>query len=180
MRTRLLPIAFLLATGCRGAGPDPPARFATVYEPDGRPVHLSSLLQDAVTAVPGDRESLRIDSADYLLLVAGHTACEWTRRFLEELSPRAGEFRELRTRTAALLLEKEPGAAARWKDLGPRVLVDRNRSCYDAYVKSRSPSIHLIDRWGTRLLAIDGYLAPSLVADKIRRRDFKEVAGAAG
>ncbi len=179
MRLKAVPAALVLAAACRGAAP-PPATFAMVYDLDGRPVHLSSLLQDRVTAAAGDRESLRVDSADYLLLAAGHTSCEWTRRFLEELARHAEEFRDLRTRTAGLLLEKAPGAAARWDGLGLPLFVDRDRSCYDAYVKGRSPSLHLIDRWGARRFAIEGYAAPSLVADKIRRRDFENVAGTAG
>ena len=186
-----LPLLLLLA-GCAARGPAAAQGEAVgaagflpgVLDPAGRPYPLGNLLQDRIfSEVAGGRAAERIDRVDWLLLVVSKPSCEWTRRFLEETEEILPDLRALHARTAAVLEGEEGEHAAAWDGIrasGIPVYRDPDRAAYRYYVQTGTPALALMDRWGTVVFALDGYIPPADLVAKIRAGDFAAVKAAGG
>ncbi|MCK6480946.1 MAG: hypothetical protein HUU06_06880 [Planctomycetaceae bacterium] len=194
-RARLLAPLLLLAGGCAapaGTAPAPapveavgaPGIFPPVLDAEGRPYPLGDLLQDRILSETRDgRPSESIDRVDWLLVVASRPACEWTRRFLGELEAVLPDLRSLHVRTAAVLEGEFGEHEAEWERIrasGIPVLRDPAGAVYRFHVQKATPALALLDRWGTVVFELDGYMAPADLALKIRAGDFASVKAAGG
>lgn len=188
----LLLLLLLLLAGCAAPGPAAPpgevvgsvGLLPAVLDPAGRPFLLGELLQDRIhSEVVGGRSAERIDRVDWLLLVVSKPGCEWTRRFLEEAEGILPDLRALHARTAAVLEGEEGEHGAAWDRIrasGIPVYRDRDGAAFRYYVQSGTPALALLDRWGTVVFALDGYLPPADLLAKMRAGDFAAVKAAGG
>ncbi|MHC4607141.1 MAG: hypothetical protein ACYTAF_09455 [Planctomycetota bacterium] len=184
--------AFCCAAGCAGVPETPKPSvcvgsagwFGPLEDILGNPRDLGELLQDRVEVREKEgRPEKVVDSLRYLLLTVTNTECEYGRKFVKELSDVTGELGDLKCRAALVLVEKEGTGAMHWREFegaGVPIYVDSARDCYGFYVKNVTPSISVMDRWGTVVFWCEGYVAPSVLAKKIRDGDFAEVETAGG